>query len=522
MKSFLNFSVPEIFNQTDLLLDRHIREGRGKKVAIFYGDAFITYQDLYEMVCKIGKGLKDIGMEPENRILMILNDSPEFIATYLAAMKIGCVPIPVNTLASYSDYLFFAKDSRAKLVFAESEFYEKVIGLKKELPQLKEIVVVGEKKDGTINFSDFLSLDFFDLETEPTSKDDMAFWMYTSGTTGVPKAVVHLHHDLVYYMPPFCEEILMVNEDDVIFSTSKMFFSYGRNASLETPLLYGASVILWPRWPRPEDIIEIIEKKKPTIFFSVPTFYINLLKEVEKRGGCDFSSLRACVSAGEPLPKEVFARWERLFGIEIIDALGSTDVGGIYLANKEGKKKPGSSGKILTGFEGELRAQEGGHPEGKKMGTLWIKNDGVTPGYWRRHEKNKEVIKGEWFNTKDIFSVDEDGYFYYQGREDDMLKISGQWVSPVEIENVIMGHPSVKECGVVGLPSEEGLLRLIAFVVLNEGFCPDEKLKNEIIEHVKGKVARYKIPKSIVFVSELPRTTTGKLIRYKLKNQKIS
>lgn len=518
MESLFNFTVPEVFNQVDVLLERHVREGRGKNVAIHYGDVEITYEDLYLMVNRAGNALKNMGIEPENRVLMILNDSPEFITTYLAAMKIGAIPIPVNTLAGYKDYLFFAKDSRAKLIFVNSEFYEKVKGLKKEVTSLKEIISVGEPIEGTINYSQFLSGAPSELDTEPTSRDDMAFWMYTSGTTGVPKGVVHLHHDIVYYMPPFCEHVLGVTEKDIIFATSKMFFSYGRNASLETPLLYGASVILWPKWPRPEEIIDIVEKKKPTILFSVPTFYIALLKEVEKRGHCDFSSLRICVSAGEPLPKEIFERWDRTFGIGIIDGVGSTDVGGIYLANKEGRKKPGSSGKIIPGFEAELRDEEGKPVEGGNAGTLWIKNDGVTPGYWRRHEKNKEVIKGEWFNTGDLFIMDADGYFYYQGRADDMLKVSGQWVSPIEIENIIMEHPSVRECGVVGVQSDEGLIRIKAFVVLNEGYTPNEELEKEIIESVKKKTAHFKAPKWVSFVSELPRTTTGKLIRYRLRN----
>ncbi|MCX7856825.1 MAG: benzoate-CoA ligase family protein [Deltaproteobacteria bacterium] len=518
MISLIGFEVPEIFNQVEVLLERHIKEKRGKNQAIVYGNDIITYENLHMMANKLGNALKNIGIEPENRVLIVLNDSPEFVATYLGTMKIGAIPIPVNTLASPKDYLFFLKDSRAKVLFIESELYEKLKDLRNEVPFLKHVVVVGEPKKETLSYSELLHASSSILETEPTSKDDMAFWMYTSGTTGLPKAVVHLHHDIIYYIPPFSEYILGIREKDLIFATSKMFFSYGRNASLEIPLLYGASVILWPKWPKPQEIIEIIETKKPTVLFSVPTFYISLLKEIEKREKCDFSSLRTCISAGEPLPKEVFERWEKIFGIEIIDGVGSTDVGGIYMANVEGRKKPGASGKIIPGFEAELRDENFKPVPKGSVGTLWIKNDGVTPGYWRRHDKNKEVIKGEWFNTGDLFLMDEDGYFYYQGRADDMLKVSGQWVSPIEIENIIMGHPAVRECGVVGVPSEEGLLRIKAFVVLNEGYTPDEKLEKEIIEHVKNRTAHFKTPKWVSFVSDLPRTTTGKLIRYRLRN----
>ncbi|MCS7280368.1 MAG: benzoate-CoA ligase family protein [Desulfobacterota bacterium] len=516
--SLLDYKVPDFFNQVDLLLERHIREERGGNVAIYYGDQGITYADLYLSVNRLGNSLKNLGIEPEDRILIILNDSPEFITAYLASMKIGAVPCPVNTLAQPKDYVFFASDSRSKALFVNFEHYEKIREIKKEVPSLKHVIIVGGSEKGTINYSELISKGSSELQVETTSKDDMAFWMYTSGTTGVPKGVIHLHHDICYYIPPFAELILGITEKDVIFATSKMFFSYGRNASLEIPLLYGASVILWPKWPRPEDIIELIETKRPSIFFSVPTFYNAILKQVEKRGFCDFSSIRACVSAGEPLPKEIFEKWERRFSLEIIDGVGSTDVGGIYMANKEGKRKPGSSGKIIQGFEGELRGDDGLPVKQGSVGTLWIKNDGVTPGYWRRHDKNKEVIKGEWFNTGDLFLMDEDGYFYYQGRADDMLKVSGQWVSPLEVENALMEHPAVKECGVGGVPSEEGLIKIKAFVVLNEGYRPSDDLEREIIEHVKAKIAHFKVPKSIAFVEELPRTVTGKLVRYKLRN----
>lgn len=517
MKSLRNYAIDENFNQVELLLERHIREGKKDKVAIIYGDREITYGELHLSVNRLGSSLRQLGLEPENRVLIVLSDSPEFIISYLAVMKLGAIPVPVNTMGKPNDYTFFAYDSRAKFLFVSSDIYPKVSHLRDDVKSLKGIVVSGEKVPSTFNFYELISEGKDDLETEPTSKDDMAFWMYTSGTTGVPKAVVHLHHDILHYMPPFCEEILNVKEDDLIFATSKMFFSYGRNASLETPLLYGASVILWSPWPRPDEVLRLVETKRPSIFFSVPTFYNALISEIRRRGGCDFSSVRAFVSAGEPLPKEIVFEWEALSGKLIIDAVGSTDVGGIYLANTDPKRKPSSSGRVIPGFEVELRNEEGQKVKVGEVGTLWIKSDGTTPFYWRRHEKNKEVIKGEWFNTGDLFSMDEDGYLYYHGRADDMLKVSGQWVSPIEVERAIMEHPSVKECAVVGVPSEEGLLRIKAYVVPKEGVSSGPELEAEIIETVKRILPHFKAPRWVSFVDELPRTATGKVMRYRLR-----
>jgi len=516
MVSLLNFSIPENFNQSEFMVDRHIREGRGKNIAIYYKNKKITYEELFIMVNKCGNALKNLGVEIENRVLMVLSDCPEFFYTYLGAMKIGAIPIPVNTMALPKDYEYFLDDSRANTLVIADVFFEKLKSFLKDKKYLKRIIVVGDNVTGTLNFNDIVESASPVLKTEETSKNDMAFWMYTSGTTGVPKGVIHLHHDLLYYMTPSCEEVFKIREEDIIFCTSKMFFSYGRNHSLEAPLLYGASVILWPEWSRPEDILKVIEKYKPTIFFSVPTFYNLLLKDCETRS-IDLSFIRLCVSAGEALPKDIFDRWLKRFNIEIIDAIGSTDVGGLYIANRIGNVKPGSSGKLLPGYEAELKNEKGEKVPIGEVGTLWLKNDGITCGYWRKHEKNKEAFWGPWFNTKDQFIEDKDGFYFYQGRADDMLKISGQWTSPIEIENVIMLHPAVSECGVVGSQTEEGLIKVKAYVVLNKGYEPSPELEKELIEYTKSKIAHFKVPKWIEFVNELPRTTTGKLIRYKLR-----
>jgi benzoate-CoA ligase family protein len=510
--------VPDTFNQAEFMVDRHLKEGRANNIAIYYEDQKISYAELAAMVNRTGNALKDLGLEIENRVMLILPDCPEFLYSYLGAMKIGAVPIAVNTLASPKDYAYFLNNSRAKVLVLSQDLLPKIESVKEELKHLRHIVVVGQAPDGTLSFDKLVSGASDKLKAAETSKDDMAFWMYTSGTTGFPKGVVHLHHDLIYYMYPLCEEVLEMKEGDIVFSTSKMFFSYGRNNSVETPLLYGAAVVLYPEWPDPQKIMQIVERYRPTLFFSVPTFYTALLREIDKGElAGDFSSARLCLSAGEALPEDLYERWKAKFGLPILDIVGSTDVGGEYLGNSLSKVKPGSSGRLLRGFEGELRDAAGKQvPEGE-VGTLWLQNDGIANCYWNKHQRSKEVFVGQWFNTGDLFYEDAEGYFWYQGRADDMLKVSGQWVSPLEIEGILQEHPAVRESGVVGAPDTSGLVRIKAFVVPEERYQVSPELEKELVDFVRGKTAHFKAPRWVKFVQELPRTTTGKLQRHKLR-----
>jgi benzoate-CoA ligase family protein len=510
--------IPEFFNQAEFLTDRHLREGRGGNVAIYYRDEQITYAELVPKVNQAGNALKDLGVEIENRVMLMLPDCPELVYCYLGAMKIGAVPVPVNTLGSPKDYAYFLNDSRAKVVILSEDTLPKIDAIKNELRYLQKIVVAGREREGALSLERILARASTALEAERTSKDDMALWMYTSGTTGVPKAVVHLHHDLLHYIVPICDEILQATEKDRVFVTSKMFFAYSRNHSLELPLTCGAATILVPDWPNPQTVFETIEKYKPTLFFSVPTFYNNLLKEAESSNSTyDLSSVRACFSAGEPLPEDIYLRWKARFGLPIINGVGSTDSGGICISSPPDQIKPGSSGKLLPGFEGKLLSEVGEDVPCGEVGVLWLKNDGVASVYWNKHQRSKEVFQGPWFNTGDLFYQDNDGYLWYQGRADDMMKVSGQWVSPVEIENVLLQHAAVNECGIVGAPDQSGLLKVKAFIVLNEGYRSSSELENDLKDFVRGKMAHFKAPRWVQFLPSLPRTTTGKLQRHKLR-----
>lgn len=514
-------NIPELkeeFNLGVFLLDRHLQEGRGNKVAVYYKDQALTYDHMVRSANRVGNFLKELGVEQENRVMFCLPDSPEFLYVYFGAMRIGAVPVPVSTMALPADFRYYLNDSKAKVLITTEELAARISEVREELRFLRHFIVLGKTASGQLSFQELFENASDHLEPAVTSKDEMCFWLYSSGTTGTPKAVVHLHHDMLYFMPPYCNEVLQVREDDIIFSASKMYFSYGRNNSVEVPFLCGAAVVLDPELPKPERLVEVIMKYKPTILFSVPTSYsslLNLLDECTDK--YDFSSLRLCISAGEALPRVIFDRWEKRFGLEILDGIGSTDVGGIYLSNLPGKVNPGSSGVLLSGFEGKLLDADLQEVPQGEIGALWLKNDGTTPFYWNKHEKTKETIHGEWFNTGDQFYKDEGGFYWYCGRADDMLKAGGIWVSPLEVENILLAHNAVMECAVIGAPDDNNLEKPLAFIVLREGYEPSPALESELQQFVKSKTASYKSPRWVRFVQELPRTASGKVQRFKLR-----
>jgi benzoate-CoA ligase family protein len=511
------FDIPDTFNLAAFLADRHVAEGRGEKTAIYYHDQRITYTRLLAMVNRTGNMMTGLGLEMEDRVVVVLPDSPEFFYCLLGAMKIGAVPVAVNTLASTKDYAYFLNDSRAKVVIVHEDLVSKIEAAKGELRYLRQMVVVGKAPAGALGYDELIAKSADTLEAAPTSKDDVAYWMYTSGTTGVPKGVVHLHHDLLHFLPPFCEQVTSITESDTVFATSRMFFAYGRNSSFDATLLRGASVVLYPDWPDAVKVFDILERYRPTILSSVPSFYAAMLREMDRSGRRpDLSFVRICTSSGEPLPQGIFDRWKATFGQDILNVLGSTDAGGPYLGNSPGHVKPGSAGLLLDGYRGRLVGPDSREVADGEVGTLWLSNDGTAPYYWNKHQRSKQVFQGEWFNTGDRFYRDADGFLWFEGREDDMLKVSGQWVSPLEIEAALGQHPAVFETAVVGAPDESGLVRVKAFVVLREGTSPSPALEKEMVGFVRDRIAHFKAPRWVEFVPEMPRTVTGKLQRHKL------
>lgn len=511
-------NLPEQLNAASVFVDENIQEGRGDNVALFYGDETLTYQDVSEMVNKTGNALKNSGVNSEERIMLLLLDSPEFVASFFGAIKIGAVPIPTNTMLKANDFLYFLNDSGAKTLIVHDILLPEIEKIKDDLRYLKNIIVAGNAESNYLSFNELINRESSDLEAAKTSKDDAAFWLYSSGSTGSPKGVVHLHHDMLYCSDLYARNTLGLHEKDISFSAAKLFFAYGLGNSLYFPFRVGASAILYPEKSDPEKVFQIIEKYKPTLFYGVPTLYAKMLQSMEKSSTKpDMETLRLCVSAGEALPAELYNRWKNLTDLEILDGIGSTEALHIFISNRQGEVQPGSSGRIVPGYEGKIVDENGIEVETGEIGNLMIKGDSNAPYYWRKHDKTKKTMVGEWLHTGDKYYKDAEDYFWHCGRSDDMMKVSGMWVSPVEIENILASHEAVLECAVVGNLDEDKLVKPKAFVVLKDGFVPSSGLIKELQKFVLDRAAPYKHPRWIEFIESLPRTATGKVQRFRLR-----
>ncbi len=522
--------IPTIFNAATYFVDRNIDEGRGEKTAVVYEGQEFSYGQVAEMVNRAGNALRDLGLQWEQRALLLLLDCPEYVAAFFGAMKIGAIPIPTNTLLKPPDYSYLLNDSRAAFAVVSEQLLPLLEPVRAECHFLKEVIVVcaqpgdnatqaAYKSKGYRLFHEICAAASPQLEPVPTSKDDAAFWLYSSGTTGFPKGAVHLHRNMVYCAEFYAKGILHMTEDDRCFSVAKLFFAYGLGNGLYFPFAVGGSTVLFPGRPEPRKVFETITKTRPTLFFSVPTSYAALLTVPEAEKEYDLSSVRAGVSAGEALPKPVWERFKERFGVEILDGIGSTEILHIFISNRLGQIKPGSSGQIVPGYQAKIVDDTGRELGPNEEGHLIIQGDSTCAYYWNKHDKTKETIIGDWIRTGDKYHMDEDGYYWYHGRADDMIKAGGIWVSPVEVENVLAEHPSVLEAGVVGHTDADELVKPYAYIVLKSGYTAGAELEAELKQFVKDKIAVYKYPRWITFVESLPRTATGKLQRFKLRIQ---
>jgi benzoate-CoA ligase family protein len=510
-------ALPERFNLADYLVDRHVRAGRGARTAILCGDESIAFTQVAERSNRLANGLRSIGVRREDRIMLLLLDTPTFVYSFFGAQKIGAVPIPTNTLLKSQDYQYMLNDSRARVVIVSEVLLPLLASIARtELPYLENVIVDGAAS-GEMRGIDQLLEASPSLDVEKTSKDDAAFWLYSSGTTGFPKGAVHLHHDVVFTVACYAQGILGMTDADRTFSVAKLFFAYGLGNALTFPFAVGATTILWPGPPTPANVYAQIERFKPTLFFSVPTNYGQLL--AHKRDGADFdlSSIREAVSAGEALPKALYERFKDRFGIEILDGIGSTEILHIFISNRSGRVRPGSAGELVPGYQARIVDDAGEDVADGTVGNLLIKGDSICAYYWNKHEKTKDTIEGHWIRTGDKFSRDADGYYWYAGRADDMLKVGGIWVSPVEIENTLVEHPAVQEAGVIGRRDADDLEKPMAYVVLAAGHVPSPELARELQDFVRSKIAEYKRPRWVEFVDALPKTATGKTQRFKLR-----
>lgn len=523
-------SLPYNFNAATFFIDRHLSENRADKIAIECGELRVTYRELFEHTNRVGNALLSLGVRPEERVLLLLLDSPEFLYSFFGAIKIGAVPVPVNTQAKPHDYEYMLNDCRARIAIVSQPLLTSLQTIPREnLRYLREIIGVilpgASQAPARVAASDIPDLSELmesaspQLEPASTSKDDAAFWLYSSGSTGIPKGCVHLHHDMVVASHHYADAILKINERDRCFSVARLFFAYGLGNAGYFPLSCGATTILSPMRPTPASIYADIERYRPTLFFSVPTNYAALLDYQRENGGPDFdlSSVRHAVSAGEALPASLFEKFRHRFGIEILDAIGSTESLHMVISNRPGEVKPGSSGKVLPGYEAKIVDESGRAVASNEIGDLWVKADSLCACYWNQHEKSKETFVGAWFRTGDKYRQDEDGYFWHCGRSDDLFKVHGLWLSPAEVEGALIAHPAVLEAAVVAHDDEAGLAKPAAYVVLRSGCHATEQLALELQEWVAARIGGYKRPRWIEFLSEIPKTATGKLQRFKLR-----
>jgi benzoate-CoA ligase family protein len=504
------------FNLTDQFVDRHIREGRAQKAAIRSGESVCAYGELAADVNRAGNGLLRLGLQDEQRVLLLLPDCPEFAIAYFGVMKIGAVAVPTSTAARTADYDYFLRESKARILIVHSALFAEVAPALAAQHFLRHVIVVGEPQPGYMHWNEWLAQNSSELEAASTSREDVAFWLWTSGSTGRPKAAVHLHYDWICCCTNYAVGVLGIGPDDITFSSSKLFHAYGLGNGLMFPFYAGASTVLFSGKAQAKAVLGIAQTARPTLFFSVPTLYAQMLQEAERESYC-FDSVRLAVSAAEPLPAEIFRRWRHKFGVEILDGIGSTEALHIYLSARPGNVKPGSTGSAVQGYKLRIIDADDREVPPDTIGDLLVSGDSIAPCYWNRRQLTVERMRGNWFFTGDKYRMDKDGHYWYAGRSDDMFRVSGQWVSPVEVESTLIEHECVLEAAVVAYREDTELHAPKAFIVLREGIAASPDLARELQEFVKHRITPYKYPRYIEFVDHLPKTAAGKLLRYKLR-----
>jgi benzoate-CoA ligase family protein len=497
-------------NAVTAFLDDTIGGGAADRPAIVTPAGATTYRDLLALTARAGTALRDLGVEPEQRVALLLPDGVEWVATFLGTLRIGAVAVPLNTRLAPADWVAMLRDSRARVLIADGALLADLRPALTELPHLRAVVATG---NGGSSLQALLAAAAPECAPEPVSGDDMAFWLYTSGTTGGPKAAIHLHRDLLACRH-YGIDVLQAGEQDRMYATSRLFFAYALGNALLIPLYLGARVFLDPAWPEPPGVLQALRTFEPTVFLSVPTFYGRLLRADLPPDA--FRSVRACVSAGERLPAELYHAWRERFGVEILDGLGATETIFMVLANRPGKSRPGSAGTPVPGTEVRLLDAEGRPVADGEPGVLHVRTPSVSPGYWNRLDVSRRAFVGEWFRTGDVMTRDSEGFYRHVGRDDELFKVAGMWVAPGDVETVLLAHPGVADAGVVGSAAEGGLLKPVAFVVPRGGGEP-EVLAEELAAHVAAKLPSHQRPRRIRVVEELPRTVTGKLQRYVLR-----
>jgi len=513
----IGFAIPDRYNASRILFD-NLLNGHESKLALTGPAGTRSYRELCADASRWGHGLVSLGLLRGDRVLMFLDDTPAYPAAFFGAVRAGFVPLLINTLTPPDLLQFYLSDSGATVAIADAEFCARFDAEACQDTALHTLIVANGAATGhaaphTIVAENWLQRFPAELAEADTHRNEMAFWMYSSGSTGRPKGIVHLQHDMAYSNAAFARHFLKLKSDDVCFSVPKMFFAYGFGNSITFPFSAGAATLLLPGQPKPAAIFEAIERFRPSVFFGLPTLYTSMTK-VEGAASRDFSSLRMALSAAEVLSVEVANGWKAMTGIEIIEGLGSTEVLHIYLSNRPDKKKPGAAGLRVPGYEVVLKDKDGRAVGDDEEGILWVRGDSNTPLYWNRPDKTAETVRDQgWIYTGDRFVRDSDGFHFFRGRADDLIKISGQWVYPLEVELCLAEHPQVRECAVYAAELPDRRMTLKAVVVMNNSAFDENEATRMLQDFVKAKLLPYKYPREISFIDELPKTGTGKIDR---------
>ena len=508
--------IPRDYNAAHDLIERNLKAGRGAKIAYIDDAGRYTYSELAERVNRAASALVSLGLGMESRIMVALLDTIEFPSVFLGAIKAGIVPVAANTLLTTNDYRFMLEDSRARALVVSEALLPVFAPILESLPALEHVIVSGATAHGHRRLADLMADAPGNFEPAPTTCDDVCFWLYSSGSTGTPKGTVHIQSSLVYTAELYAKPVLGIRESDLVFSAAKLFFAYGLGNGLTFPLSVGATTVLMAERPTPASVAKRLKEHKPTIFYGVPTLYAAMLAspDLPKR---EEVAMRVCTSAGEALPADIGRRWTEHFGVEILDGIGSTEMLHIFLSNRPGEVRYGSTGKPVPGYQIRLVDENGNDTKPGEIGELQINGPSSAIMYWNNRARSLSTFVGPWTRAGDKYSVDADGYYVYGGRSDDMLKVSGIYVSPFEVEAALMTHPDVLEAAVVGVADTDELVKPKAYVVVKQGVVAGDDLKGKLQQHVKDRLAPYKYPRWIEFMNELPKTATGKIQRFKLR-----
>jgi 4-hydroxybenzoate-CoA ligase len=517
------------YNAVSDFVDANVDRGLGDKVAFTDPTRDLTYGGLEAATCRFGRGLYALGLRPESRIVLLLLDTVDFPIAFWGAIRAGIVPIPLNTMLTAEQYAYILEDSRAEIVLVSAPLTATLAPIVAQATQWRTAVVTGAddpvaKLDrvDTLSFAEVLARGSSERFRAPTLSDEVAFWLYSSGSTGAPKGVKHVHTSLMATARRYGQGVLGVHADDVMFSAAKLFFAYGLGNAMSFPMAVGARTVLMPERATPDLILETMRQHQPTIFYGVPTLYAALLAHPAISRGAGSNRLRQCVSAGEALPAHVGKQWRARVGIDILDGIGSTEMLHIFLSNRPGEVRYGTSGLPVPGFDAKIVGEDGRVLDAGEIGELVVSGPSAAEGYWNQRAKNRRTFVGEWTYTGDKYLREADGYYRYCGRVDDMFKVSGVWVSPFEVEAALITHEAVFEAAVIGVPDRDGLIKPKAFIVLNVGYAADEGLFEVLKDHVKQHAGAWKYPRVIEVRSELPKTATGKIQRFKLREEEAA